>query len=102
MLGKSQAAASSDAVPRMGPSLQKRIALFYLGGVINAFLGLYVLIEGASFMPRDKAMWIVAFFLGFAAVDFWFPQQMKKKWLADQEKLRTAGVPAPGGDGDRK
>jgi len=102
MLGKSQAAGSSEAVPRMSASLQKRIALFYLGGVINAFLGLYVLIEGASFMPRDKAMWIVAFFLGFAAVDFWFPQQMKKKWLADQEKLRAGVAPAPGGDGGRK
>jgi uncharacterized membrane protein YfcA len=92
---------ASTPSTRMSPSLQKRIALFYLGGVINAFLGLYVLIEGASFMPRDKAMWIVAFFLGFAALDFWFPQQMKKKWLADQEKLRAGQAPAPGADGQK-
>ena len=83
-------------------SLQKRVALFYLGGVINAFLGLYVLIEGASFMPREKAMWIVVFFLGFAAVDFWFPQRMKKKWLADQEKLRTGQALAAEGSEGKK
>ena len=83
----------------MDPRIQKRIALFYLGGVINTFLGLYVLIEGTALMSREKALWLVAFFLVFAAIDFWFPHAMKKKWRADQERLR-AGQAAPAeGDG---
>ena len=86
----------------MDSRLQKRIALFYLGGVINAFLGLYVLLEGTSFMSREKALWLVVFFLGFAAVDFWFPHAIKKKWLTDQEKLRAGQVTAPGGDSRQK
>jgi uncharacterized membrane protein YfcA len=86
----------------MPAHLQKRIALFYLGGVINAFLGLYVLIEGTSLMSREKAMWLVAFFLVFAAVDFWFPHALRKKWLADQERLRTGQSGASGGDGGPK
>ena len=85
----------------MPPHLQKRIALFYIGGVVNAFLGLYVLIEGTSFMPREKAMWLVVFFLAFAAVDFWFPQRMKKKWLEDQERGHSGGASA-GGSSEKK
>ena len=81
----------------MPAHLQKRIALFYLGGVINTFLGLYVLIEGTSLMSREKAMWLVAFFLVFAAVDFWFPRALRKKWLEDQERLRSGQ--AAEGDG---
>ena len=85
--------------PGMPASLQKRIFLFYLGGVINTFLGLYVLIEGTSLMSREKAMWLVAFFLVFAAVDFWFPNALRKKWLADQERLRSGQ--AAEGDGQK-
>ena len=45
-------------------------------------------------------MWLVVFFLAFAAVDFWFPQQMKKKWQRDQEQLRASGaVPVQGKGG---
>jgi uncharacterized membrane protein YfcA len=83
----------------MPPHLQKRIALFYIGGVVNAFLGLYVLIEGTSFMPREKAMWLVLFFLAFAAVDFWFPQQIKKKWLAGQAQPNAGNAGMAGSDG---
>jgi len=83
----------------MDPRIQRRIALFYLGGVINTFLGLYVLIEGTALMSREKALWLVAFFFVFAAIDFWFPHAMKKKWQADQERQR-AGQAAPAeGDG---
>ena len=56
---------------------------FYLGGVINALLGLYVLIEGLSFLPPETARTLAIVFLVFAAVDFYFPYAMKKKWLAD-------------------
>ena len=81
--------------------LQRRIALFYLLGVLNAFLGLYVLIEEVPSVPRTKALWIAAFFLVFAAVNFWFPYAMVRKWRADQEKLH-AGTPRAGdGDGQK-
>ena len=66
--------------------LQRRIALFYLLGVLNAFLGLYVLIEEVPSVPRTKALWIAAFFLVFAAVNFWFPYAMVRKWRAEQEQ----------------
>jgi hypothetical protein len=40
-------------------------------------------------VPRTKALWIAAFFLVFAAVNFWFPYAMVRKWRADQERLRA-------------
>lgn len=86
----------------MPAHLQKRIFLFYLGGVINVFLGLYVLIEGTSLMSREKAMWLVTFFLVFAAVDFWFPHALRKKWLADQERMRAGPAAAGEGGGGQK
>jgi protein-S-isoprenylcysteine O-methyltransferase Ste14 len=64
----------------MDPRLKKRIALFYLAGVINAFLGLYVVIEGRGFLPPDTVRWLALFFFTFAAVDFWFPRVLRKKW----------------------
>ena len=76
----------------MGPSLQKRIMLFYLGGVINAFLGIFVLVEGAAYLPQKTAMWLVIFFFAFAAIDFWFPYAMRKKW----ERRQAAGTAEAG------
>jgi len=57
----------------MDPKLQRRIIAFYIGGIINAVLGLYVLIEGLSFLPADTARTLAIVFLVFAAVDFYFP-----------------------------
>ena len=71
----------------MDERLKKRILMFYLGGVINAFLGLYVVIEGRAFLPADTARWLALFFFAFAAVDFWFPSVLKKKWHEAQAKL---------------
>ncbi|MGH8648445.1 MAG: hypothetical protein ACREUP_03935 [Burkholderiales bacterium] len=71
----------------MDPRLRKRIMMFYLAGVINAFLGLYVVIEGRAFLPADTARWLALFFFAFAAVDFWFPSVLKKKWREAQAKL---------------
>ncbi len=70
----------------MDERLRKRIILFYLAGIINAFLGLYVVIEGVSFLPPDTARMLAIFFFVFAAVDFYFPRAIKKKWLEDQAK----------------
>jgi len=70
----------------MDERLRKRIMLFYLAGVINLVLGLYVLFQGASVLPADKVMMLSLFFFAFAAVDFYFPYAMKKKWRAEQAK----------------
>jgi uncharacterized membrane protein YfcA len=70
----------------MDPRLQKRIMMFYLAGVINAFLGLYVVIEGRAFLPADTVRWLALFFFAFAAVDFWFPRMLKKKWLEERAR----------------
>jgi uncharacterized membrane protein YfcA len=73
----------------MDPRLKKRIMMFYLAGVINAFLGLYVAIEGRAFLPPETVRWLALFFFVFAAVDFWFPRVLKKKWLEAKAKLDT-------------
>ena len=71
----------------MDERIKKRIMMFYLAGVINAFLGLYVVIEGRAFLPPETVRWLTLFFFAFAAVDFWFPRVLKKKWFEAQAKL---------------
>ena len=70
----------------MDERLKKRILMFYLAGVINAFLGLYVAIEGRAFLPPETVRWLALFFFVFAAVDFWFPRVLKKKWLEERAR----------------
>jgi hypothetical protein len=67
----------------MDEKLKRRIMLFYAGGIVNALLGLYVLIEGLSFLPADTARTLAIIFFLFAAVDFYMPYSLKNKWLAD-------------------
>jgi uncharacterized membrane protein len=79
----------------MDPRLKKRITMFYLAGVINAFLGLYVAIEGRAFLPPDTVRWLALFFFVFAAVDFWFPRMLRKKWeesVAQQQAAQRAAA----------
>ena len=57
--------------------------MFYLAGIINALFGLYVLIEGPSFLPADTVFMLVSVFLGFTVLNFYVPYSLKKKWLAD-------------------
>src|SRR3972149_2206457 len=71
------------ARPAMDEKLKRRILMFYIGGILNALLGLYVLIEGASFLPPDTARILVLVFLAFAAGDFFFPYIRNLKWLAE-------------------
>lgn len=75
----------------MNEKLKRRIIMFYIGGIINAMLGLYVLIEGASFLPPDTARILVGVFLAFAVVDFYFPYALKRKWLAENAGRQTQG-----------
>jgi hypothetical protein len=67
--------------------LKKRILAFYFAGVVNLVLGVYVLLAGIGTMESGTAMLIALFFLGFAAVDFYFPEIIKKKWLEEQAKM---------------
>lgn len=64
--------------------------MFYAAGVINAFLGFYVVIEGRAFLPPETVRWLALFFFAFAAVDFWFPRMLRKKWLEAQAQLAKA------------
>ena len=73
----------------MDEKLKKRIMMFYVAGVINAFLGVYVVIEGRAFLPPETARWLALFFFAFAAVDFWFPRVLRKKWQEAQGKLNA-------------
>jgi len=73
----------------MDPRLKKRMVLFYLAGIFNAVLGGYILIHGRNFLPQSTTLLLVCFFFGFAAVDFYFPRLMKKKWLEEQARIAT-------------
>ena len=73
----------------MDDKLKKRIFMFYAAGVVNLLIGAYVLFFGRSFLPEDKITMLILFFLGFAAVDFWMPQMMKKKAAQDQARLEA-------------
>jgi uncharacterized membrane protein HdeD (DUF308 family) len=72
----------------MDERLKKRMMWFRFAGLVNLVLGLYVLIAGPALLGWGKALMVAAFFLGFAAVDFWFPRLMHRQWLAEQERLR--------------
>jgi hypothetical protein len=82
----------------MDEKLKKRIIMFYIGGVINGALGLYVLIAGSSFLAPGTMRSLVIVFLLFAAVDFYFPYAIKKKWLeenAGKQQQNTEPVQRP-------
>ena len=70
----------------MDDRLKKRIYAFYFAGALNLVLALYVLGFGDKLEPGTRAIMLL-FFFGFAIVDFWFPQQLKKK-LAGQMELQ--------------
>jgi protein-S-isoprenylcysteine O-methyltransferase Ste14 len=84
----------------MDPRLKKRIMLFYFAGVINVVLGIYVVIEGRAFLPPETARWLALFFFAFAAVDFWFPRMLKRKWQDMQSQAATRQTAQGGGKGD--
>jgi len=81
----------------MDERLKKRILMFYFAGFFNLALGLYVLINGRSFLESGTWMMLVGFFFVFAAVDFWFPRVLRKKWREAQERLRAAQGSPDGG-----
>jgi hypothetical protein len=75
----------------MDKKLKKRITLFYIGGVFNGVLGIYVLLQGSTFLPSDTAHMLVLIFFAFTALDFYFPHAIKKKWLAENAARQAQG-----------
>ena len=75
----------------MDEKFKRKIMLFYVGGIINALLGLYVLIEGLSFVPADTARTLAIIFFVFAAVDFYLPYSLKQRWLANNRGKQEQG-----------
>jgi hypothetical protein len=74
---------------------RRRIMAFYFAGVVNLAIGVYVLLFGGQFMARGTSLLVALFFLGFAAVDFYFPNMMKKKWAEEQQRIARQGTPPP-------
>jgi hypothetical protein len=69
----------------MDERLKKRIYAFYLAGALNLILGCWVLIHGGDLKQSTRSI-MMLFFFGFAALDFWFPSQLKKKY--NEEKAQ--------------
>ena len=63
----------------MNDKIKTRIILFYIGGIFNALLGLYVVFEGPSFLPPDQVKMLTIVFLGFTVVNFYMAGYLKKK-----------------------
>lgn len=71
--------------------LKKRIYAFYFAGLLNLVLGFWVLFYGGELAQGTRTV-MMLFFFGFAAVDFWMPYQMKKKYAEYQaEAARLQG-----------
>ena len=73
----------------MDDRIKRRIFLFYAFGIFNAFLGIYILIEGAAHLGTETATWAVVLCLTFAAANFYMPYAIKKKWEEDQARFKA-------------
>lgn len=74
--------------------LKKRIYAFHFAGVLNLFLGLYVLLYGAGVETSTRTIMLL-FFFGFAALDFWFPMHLKKKFAEQKALMEQARAQQP-------
>jgi len=74
----------------MDERLKKRIYAFYFAGAVNLVLGCWVLLFGSDLNQGARTI-MLFFFFGFAAVDFWFPVVLKKKYeeqLAQYQRMQ--------------
>lgn len=71
----------------MDDRLKKRIYAFYFAGLLNLVLGFWVLFYGGTLEQGPRTVMLI-FFFGFAAVDFWFPSQLKKKYAEQLEQFQ--------------
>ena len=70
--------------------LKKRAYVFYFAGLLNLVLGFWVLFYGGELEQNTRTI-MMLFFFGFAAVDFWMPQQMKRKYaefIAESRRMQ--------------
>lgn len=79
----------------MDDRIRKRILVFYFAGFLNLVLGFYVLLNGRALVDQGTFYLLMAFFFGFAVVDFWFAHNLKKKSAEAQARLDTQGAAAP-------
>jgi len=90
-----------EKIYAMDPRLKKRIYTFYFAGALNLVLALWVLFYGGDLEQGTRTI-MLFFFFGFAAVDFWFPMQLKKKYAEElakfqrMEREQAAGAEAGG------
>ena len=88
----------------MDDKFRKRIVAFYVAGFLNLALGLFVLINGRTLVEQGMWYLLLAFFFGFAAVDFWFARTLKNRWIeAYREHMakQQAAQPGDGGGGKK-
>ena len=81
----------------MNDKTKTRIIIFYIGGIFNALLGLYVVFEGPSFLPEGQIKMLTLVFLGFAVVNFYMASYLKRKVreaLAASQSKNDSGKPA--------
>lgn len=77
---------------QLDEKLKKRIYVFYFAGLLNLVLGFWVLFYGGELEQGTRTI-MMLFFFGFAAVDFWMPQQMKRKYaefMAESRRMQQA------------
>lgn len=82
---------------QLDEKLKKRIYVFYFAGLLNLVLGFWVLFYGGELDPGTRNI-MMLFFFGFAAVDFWMPQQMKKKYaefMAESRRMQREQAEKP-------
>lgn len=72
----------------MDDRLKKRIYAFMFAGALNLILGMWVLTYGDDLDPKTR-MIMMFFFFGFAAVDFWFPVALKKKYEKEKAEFEA-------------
>ena len=63
----------------MHDAIKKKIIIFYIGGIFNAMLGLYVVFEGPSMLPPDQVRILSLAFLAFTVINFVMATYLKKK-----------------------
>jgi hypothetical protein len=80
----------------MDDRIKKRIVAFYVAGFLNLVLGFYLLLNGRALVDQGTFYLLLAFFFGFAAVDFWFARNLRRNWAKAQARLAAGQGKAEG------
>jgi len=82
--------------------IKNRILAFYFAGFLNLMLGLYVLFNGRALVEQGMWYLLLAFFFGFAVVDFWFARSLRKKRIeAYKQHMAQREAAQPKDEGGR-